>query len=709
METIFSSQPPGPVRRSGLLRRWLACTLLLLWLPLLWQPALALEDKRVALVIGNSTYPSASLKNPVNDAKDMAARLRAMGFEVVERNNLTIKQIGGTLREFRSKLAPGAVALVFYAGHGIQIKGENFLPAVDADINSEEDVPNQSLSLKQIIDLLDESKSRLNLVFLDACRNNPYARSFRSGDHGLARVSAPAGTLISYATRPGSVAADGSGRNGLYTSKLLSQMTSKQPIELALKRVFAEVKRASDGKQEPWMEGSIEGDFCFAGCGNDSAPATIANTPSPALPTPAPINAPVLPPIANAKESKSNHRPLRAEPGVDAESALWAEVQKGNSVDDYEVYINQYPKGKYLPLAKNRVKKLQEEAQLEAARKEQEAWDSADQIGSEASLQSYLKAWPNGRFSGLAQLRLKRVQSERAAQLALQQEDAAWKKAQQGASRSAIKTYLEQYPGGRYLAQAKALDERYQRTPPRPNLPIPLPDDIWRTIETSEAWLNLPKVRAYSVTSQSSQQIEYTGSKSATLPRPAATTENNNKQGQPIGERCLQIKDKSGTHFQCGMLSLGYMHDGKLLTKFKKIDELNGSLFPPRVGAKMSLKYQLAYVPDAKFDSSSSLNCEVLAQIPGSSVDSRLPGQVWHFQCNSVYMSGHDNKPINNVFNDYFIEDWGIMLSHIGVYDGVNKKMILPSPGSQTVLVAEGEYGSRITNTYRQHEWSLGQ
>jgi formylglycine-generating enzyme required for sulfatase activity len=227
----------------------------------------AISEKRIALVIGNSAYINSPLKNPVNDAQDVAKKLRKLGFEVIERDNLTTKQIGRTLSEFRTKLVPGAVALVFYAGHGLQIKGENYLPAVDAEIAAEEDVPTQSIAVRHIMELLDEAKTRLNLVFLDACRNNPYARSFRSsaGD-GLARISAPSGTLISYATRPGSVAEDGSGRNGLYTSKLLKQMDSNLQIELALKQVVTDVKVASQGKQEPWMEGSIEGDFCFAGC-----------------------------------------------------------------------------------------------------------------------------------------------------------------------------------------------------------------------------------------------------------------------------------------------------------------------------------------------------------------------------------------------------------------------------------------------------------
>lgn len=300
------------------------------------------SEKRIALVIGNSAYTNSPLKNPVNDAKDVAAKLRKLGFDVVERHNLTTKQIGRTLSEFRSKLVPGSVALVFYAGHGIQIKGENFLPAVDADIEAEEDVANQSLAVKQVMDVLDESKTRLNLVFLDACRNNPYARSFRSaGGDGLARITAPSGTLISYATRPGSVAQDGEGHNGLYTSKLLAQMDSNLQIEQALKQVVTAVKKASLGKQEPWMEGSIEGDFCFAGCAVGSVTPIASIEPAPSHPTVA-----VLQPNAQP---------------TDPEYDLWTEVQKGNSADDYQAYLEQYPKGKYAVLAKTRLKKLKEQ------------------------------------------------------------------------------------------------------------------------------------------------------------------------------------------------------------------------------------------------------------------------------------------------------------------------------------------------------------
>ena len=293
------------------------------WLPI---TGLKADSSKVALVIGNSAYLVGALKNPVNDAHDMSAKLRQLGFDVVERDNIKMRQIGSTLSEFRSKLSPGAVALVFYAGHGFQLNGENYFPSVDAEINSEEDVPNQSISIKQIIQVLDQSKTQLNLVFLDACRNNPFARSFRSAEKGLARVEAPSGTLISYATRPGSVAADGSGRNGLYTSKLLKQLDSNQQIEQSLKKVVSEVKAESSGKQEPWMEGSIVGNFCFAGCGMDT----------PVIPEQQPIS-----------------------PGLDSaavELSFWDSIKASTNPADFEEYLKQYPSGSFAGLARNRLK-----------------------------------------------------------------------------------------------------------------------------------------------------------------------------------------------------------------------------------------------------------------------------------------------------------------------------------------------------------------
>ncbi|MFM2053135.1 MAG: hypothetical protein RL456_1172 [Pseudomonadota bacterium] len=240
-------------------------------------------ERRVALVIGNATYADAPLKNPVNDARDMRERLKGLGFadaNIVYRENLKTGEIGALLREWRAKLTAGGdtVGLVFYAGHGVQIRGENYLPTVDARIEGEEDVPRQAVKLAEVMTVMAESRTRLNLVFLDACRNNPYARSFRDGTRGLAPERLPSGTLIAYATRPGAVAADGSGRNGVFTAQLLSHMaTPGLTVDQVIRRVVRGVRAGTDSKQDPWTEGSIDEDFYLA-----------QRTPEPIPPSPPP-------------------------------------------------------------------------------------------------------------------------------------------------------------------------------------------------------------------------------------------------------------------------------------------------------------------------------------------------------------------------------------------------------------------------------------
>ena len=269
------------------------------------------QERRVALVVGNAKYETSPLANPTNDSADIAAKLKSYGFDVVYRENLKIRQIGSMLREFKSKLSPGATALVFYAGHGLQVRGENYFPVVDADIQSEEDIQNQSIGLKQVMDILEEAKTRTNIVLLDACRNNPFERKTRSLSRGLATVNAPSGTMIAYSTRPGSVAEDGAGRNGLYTEQLLKLMDNRKPIEQVLKQLVSSVKAASKGRQEPWAEGSLEGDFCFGGCQDE-----------------------------NAEKNK-----------LAADIALWESIIGSSSVADYERYLATYPSGTFATLA----------------------------------------------------------------------------------------------------------------------------------------------------------------------------------------------------------------------------------------------------------------------------------------------------------------------------------------------------------------------
>ena len=220
--------------------------------------------RKVALVIGNASYSGEwRLKNPINDAMAMAKKLREIGFTVIYHQDVKALQIGDIMAEVNSMVVPGSAFVFYYAGHGVQIKGENFFPAVDANIKTQFDIPNQSLQLQRVLDMTAEAKASLNLMMLDACRNNPFLVASRSMPGGLSKTDPPTGTLISFATRPGSVADDGAdGANGLYTSFLLKHIdTANLPVESFFKRVSNDVYTVSKGRQEPWVEGNIRGDF----------------------------------------------------------------------------------------------------------------------------------------------------------------------------------------------------------------------------------------------------------------------------------------------------------------------------------------------------------------------------------------------------------------------------------------------------------------
>ncbi|HEY0524770.1 MAG TPA: caspase family protein, partial [Stellaceae bacterium] len=227
------------------------------------NPAL-LKEPRVALVIGNAKYKDAPLRNPVNDVRAFAATLKDVGFDVIELENAAQREMARAITRFGEKLADGGVGLFYFSGHGLQVRGRNFLVPVDAEIGSENSVRNEAIDVDQVLDQMGGSSTRLNLVILDACRNNPFERRFRGSSAGLASINAPKGTLIAYSTAPGSVAADGEGNNGLYTGELLKTM--KQPgmrVEEIFKEVRAQVSRVTNDGQVPWESSSLTGDFFF--------------------------------------------------------------------------------------------------------------------------------------------------------------------------------------------------------------------------------------------------------------------------------------------------------------------------------------------------------------------------------------------------------------------------------------------------------------
>ena len=219
---------------------------------------------RHALVIGNGAYGHGPLRNPVNDARAIAKTLADTGFEVLLVENATQVAMRRAIRTFGDKIAAGGVGLFYYAGHGIQLKGRNYLVPVNAEIEREYEIEFAAVDVNLVLAMMDAAANPLNIVILDACRNNPFARSFRSVQLGLAQMDAPAGTFIAFATAPGSVADDGAGENGVYTKYLLAEMMKPGvPIELVFKQVRNGVMKETRGRQVPWESSSMRGEFAF--------------------------------------------------------------------------------------------------------------------------------------------------------------------------------------------------------------------------------------------------------------------------------------------------------------------------------------------------------------------------------------------------------------------------------------------------------------
>ncbi|NOT76549.1 MAG: caspase family protein [Cyclobacteriaceae bacterium] len=218
---------------------------------------------RLALVIGNSAYSSAAkLKNAKNDATAMTTELQALGFEVMKVYDGTYEQMKNAIYSFGDRIQSSEVCIFFYAGHGLEVDGSNYIVPVDADIQSALDVKLKALPLTGIIKTMEfANEEGLNMIILDACRNNPFPTGKRSSGSGLARVQAPSGTLIAYATDPGSVASDGDKANGLYTGELVKQLRVSQRIEDVFMNTRNAVEKASNGSQRPWEEARLRGVF----------------------------------------------------------------------------------------------------------------------------------------------------------------------------------------------------------------------------------------------------------------------------------------------------------------------------------------------------------------------------------------------------------------------------------------------------------------
>lgn len=280
-----------------------------------------ITENRIALVIGNAAYRFDPLDNPVNDARLIASTLKKAGFEVALHENLDRAGMVDALRQFGDRLNDRTIAVLYYAGHGVQLRDRNYLIPVDAEIRSEDEIPINGMDVSFFLNRMAHARSRINIVILDACRNNPFVGSGGPAARGLAQMDAPVGTLLAFATAPGKLTPDNIGPpgNSLYTAELAKHMlTPGLPVELMFKRVREAVVKGTDALQVPWESSSLQGEFAF------------------------------VPGITTAREAN-------AELEAAGELAFWNSIQSSQRADEYRAYLRQYPNGKFAALAQTRI------------------------------------------------------------------------------------------------------------------------------------------------------------------------------------------------------------------------------------------------------------------------------------------------------------------------------------------------------------------
>ncbi|RLJ98507.1 caspase family protein [Ruegeria conchae] len=343
------------------LKRCLAALLLLMF-----GASMALADKRVALVIGNSDYLSVSpLDNPINDASDLAIALEGLGFEVFLGTDLTHDEMLSLAESYGATAADSDVSLLFYAGHGFQVGGRNYLVPVDAQITEPDDIPEQTIQMDEFVNRMERSDG-IRLVFLDACRDNPFeGTGIEVGGDGLARVGSAADFMFAYATQPDNVAYDGTGRNSFFTEALLSHIyTPGQDISDLMISVRKDVLASTGGRQIPWDNSSLTRQFRF-----DNSPVTASE-----------------------------------------ETLLWQVAANAQDASLMQLYIDRYPQGAHVNEVVaflDRAGQAQTLTRAVTVEEEDEQaerlWKLAQRSRMRPLLEFYLEQYPNGAHAGQAQ------------------------------------------------------------------------------------------------------------------------------------------------------------------------------------------------------------------------------------------------------------------------------------------------------------------
>ncbi|QFS99426.1 Caspase domain protein [Labrenzia sp. THAF191b] len=370
------------------MKQIIACLLLLVF-----AASAAHAERRVALVIGNSGYANvAELKNPYNDAKGMSDKLTDLGFDVVTGLDLSLRDMRQTVREFIKKLDNADLALFFYAGHGIQVNGENYLVPVDAELSTHLDLDFEALPANLVLNAMEQS-TKVNLVFLDACRNNPFtenlARSMGTRSsavgRGLAKIGSGVGSLVSFATQPGNVALDGDGENSPFTTALIKHLgTPGQDITRDLVMVRRDVLEATKGQQVPWDNSSLTGEV-----------------------------------ILKQLEMVQPVEPEKPAINPQIELAYWDSIKSGESIAYFETYLTRYPEGQFADIAKIRIDELKSRSEAEAARNakpdtsaEIAFWQSIQNATRPEMYETYLEQYPDGIYAKLARLNISSLQQQ---------------------------------------------------------------------------------------------------------------------------------------------------------------------------------------------------------------------------------------------------------------------------------------------------------
>lgn len=461
----------------------------------------AQAQKRVALVIGNAAYKGASpLRNPVNDAKAMSNALNGLGFDVIEVTDATQKEMNRAITAFGSKLNAETAALFFYAGHGMQVRGRNYIIPVDAQIETEAAVPSESVSVDTVLEQLNVST--VSIVILDACRNNPFERSFRKmGGGGLAQMDAPKGSFIAYATAPGKTAADGDGKNGLFTQELLKQINEPGlDLEKVFKRVRASVAAKSGDAQMPWDSSSMTGDFHFK-------PGTqVASlVPVPAAPAGGGVS---LDDLKKQQEGRGQWDKWQQAMKADYDKIAALNAEADLQVTAWERFLASYTHDNpfsaedetlraqaqnkkqnaqaqqqqataNLQQQKREAERQRQQAEAAQARQKQEfapvkphpapvqqaarimsgkeiegeSWESIRNSGNVSLIKKYLELYPKGQYAESALILI----------TTLEDNDAAlWKEANKSDSRDDYDAYLAKNPNGKYASLAKVRIKRLQ-------------------------------------------------------------------------------------------------------------------------------------------------------------------------------------------------------------------------------------------------------